>query len=101
MTGVVASIEPNSQASIIVFPENSAKWGYRSRYVRAVQTDARGSFQIAGLPPGEQYLAFATDYLEDGEHLDPEFLTSIRNAAVPFSLEEAGKRTLDLKVVER
>jgi hypothetical protein len=101
VTGVVAAIEPNSPVSIIVFPENSEKWGHRSRYVRAVQTDARGNFRLAGLPPGERYLAFATDYLEEEEHLDPEFLTSIRNLSVPFSLEEAEKRALDLKVVER
>ena len=87
--------------SIVVFPENSEKWGHRSRYVRRVEADARGNFRIVGLPPGEQYLAFATDYLEDGEHLDPEFLTGIRNVAVPFSLDEAEKRTLELKVVER
>ena len=101
VTGVVASSDPIGPASIVVFPENSEKWGYRSRYVRAVQADARGNFRIRSLPPGEQYLAVATDYLEDGEHLDPEFLTSIRNAAVPFSLEEAGTLRLDLKVVER
>jgi hypothetical protein len=101
VTGVVASSDPSSPASIVVFPENSEKWGYRSRYVRAVQADARGNFRIRRLPPGERYLAVATDYLEDGEHLDPEFLTSIRNAAVPFSLEEAGKATLALRVVER
>ena len=84
-----------------MFPENSAKWGHRSRYIRRAEADARGNFRIRGLPPGEQYLAFATDYLDDGEHLDPEFLTGIRNIAVPFSLEDAEKRTLELKAVER
>jgi hypothetical protein len=53
------------------------------------------------LPPGEQYLAFATDYLDGGEHLDPEFLSGIRNLAVPFTLGEGEKRALELKVVER
>jgi hypothetical protein len=54
-----------------------------------------------GLPPGEPYLAVATDYLEDGEHLDPDFLTAIRSAAVAFSLEASEKRTVELRVVER
>ncbi len=101
VAGVATAADPASARSIVVFPENSEKWGHRSRYVRRVDADASGSFRIVGLPPGEQYLAFATDYLEDGEHLDPEFLTGIRNVSVPFSLEEAEKRTLELKVVER
>ena len=101
VAGIVTAADPASARSIVVFPENSEKWGHRSRYVRRVDADASGSFRIVGLPPGEQYLAFATDYLEDGEHLDPEFLTGIRNVSVPFSLEEAEKRTLELKVVER
>jgi hypothetical protein len=69
--------------------------------VRRVEADPNGSFRIRGLPPGEQYLAFATDYLDDGEHLDPEFLTEIRNVAVPFTVDDADQRSLELKVVER
>ena len=101
VTGVVPTIDQTNATVIVVFPENSSKWGYRSRYMRRVEADARGNFRILGLPPGEQYLAFATDYLEEGEHLDPEFLNGIRNVAVPFSLSEAEKRALELKVVER
>lgn len=101
VTGVASPVDLSSPSSIVVFPENSAKWGHRSRYIRRAEADARGNFRIRGLPPGEQYLAFATDYLDDGEHLDPEFLTGIRNIAVPFSLEDAEKRTLELKAVER
>jgi hypothetical protein len=101
VTGVVPTIDQTNATVIVVFPENSAKWGHRSRYVRRAEADARGNFHIVGLPPGEEYLAFATDYLEEGEHLDPEFLNGIRNVAVPFSLLEAEKRALELKVVER
>jgi hypothetical protein len=56
---------------------------------------------VLGLPPGEHYLAFATNYLEDGEHLDPEFLAAVREMAVSFTLDEAEKRTVEVKVVER
>jgi hypothetical protein len=101
VAGVVPTIDQTSPAVIIVFPENSSKWGHRSRYVRRAEADARGNFRIVGLPPGERYLAFATDYLEEGEHRAPEFLTGIWNLAMPFSLAEAERRMLDLKVVER
>jgi hypothetical protein len=77
------------------------KWNSRSRYVRRVDADARGQYFIQGLPPGDRYLAVATDYLEDNEHLDPEFLASVKETAVPFSLAEAEKLTLELKVMER
>ncbi len=104
LTDVSGTVTPIAQAaarSVVVFPANSAKWIPRSRYMRRVEADPSGSFRIRGLPPGEQYFAFATDYLEDGEHLDPEFLTEIRNVAVPFTLDDANTQTLELKVVER
>jgi hypothetical protein len=100
VTGVVSQVV-STPASIVVFPEDTAKWGHRSRYVRRVDSDASGTFRITGLPPGEQYLAVALDYVEDEEHLDPEFLTTIKSAAFPFLLKDAEKRTLNLNVVER
>jgi hypothetical protein len=101
VSGVVTSNDKTGATSVVVFPENSAKWIPRSRYVRRVEADPNGSFRIRGLPPGEQYLAFATNYLDDGEHLDPEFLTEIRNVAVPFTVNDADQLSLELKVVER
>jgi hypothetical protein len=101
VSGVVTPDDATTPREIVVFPEDSTKWGYRSRYVRRVEAEAGGNFLIVGLPPEERYLAFATDYLEDGEHLDPEFLASIRNDAVPFSLDEAETRMLELKTVKR
>jgi len=101
VSGIATAADPTTARSIVVFPANSEKWGHRSRYVRLVDADADGHFAIAGLPPGEQYLAYATDYLDSGEHLDPEFLSAIRNAAVPFTLADSEKRTIELTVVER
>jgi hypothetical protein len=101
VNGTVAPTDKTTPRSVVVFPENSAKWIARSRHIRRIEVEPDGSFRIRGLPPGERYLAFATDYLEDGEHLDPEFLTEIRNIAVPFTLGDTEKRTLDLNVVER
>jgi hypothetical protein len=101
VSGVATAADPTTARSIVVFPENSEKWGHRSRYVRRVDADADGRFAIVGLPSGEQYLAYATDYLDSGEHLDPEFLRTISNAAVPFTLDDGEKRALELTVVER
>jgi len=101
IAGVVPVVDSANPPAIVVFPEDSTKWHGRSRYVRRAHADERGRFLIQGLPPGERYLAVATDYLEEGEHLDPEFLAGVREMAVPFSIAEAEKITLELKVVER
>jgi hypothetical protein len=95
-----AAVRPRS-VSVVVFPEDEAKWTYPSRYVRMAEVDARGRFRVLGLPPRERYLALATDYLEDGEHNDPEFLTRMREVAIRFPLDDGEKRTIDLTVTER
>ena len=101
VNGTVMTRTPTGSVNVVVFPEDATKWAYPSRYVRVAQADARGRFRIAGLPPNEGYLALATDYLEDGEHNDPEFLTRMREVAIRFPLQEAEKRALDLTVTER
>jgi hypothetical protein len=87
--------------NVVIFPEDSAKWTFASRYVRTVRTDAQGAFRISGLPPGERYLAVAVDFLEDGEATDPDFLEQMRTRADGFSLVEAERRSLDLRLIER
>jgi len=101
VTGTVSAEGQPMKADVVVFAADSAKWSYPSRFVRAVSADDNGRFRISGLPPSERYLAVATDYLEDDEHYDPEFLERMRSAAVEFSLNEVENRTLDLKVIER
>jgi len=85
----------------VIFPEDSTKWGPRSRYLRVTQVHADGSFQIVGMPPSERYLADATNYLEDGEHTDPDFLTVVRDMAVPFSLDDGEARRIELRLIPR
>ena len=101
VSGTASPSAPLEKANVVVFAENAAKWTYPSRYVRVTQADERGRFRLTGLPPGETYLAVATDYLEDGEENDAEFLERMREAAVKFQLDEAEKRTLELTVLER
>jgi hypothetical protein len=88
-------------AGVVVFAADASKWSYPSRFVRTASTDETGRFRINGLPPAERYLIVAADYLDDGEHYDPEFLERMRATATEFSLDDAEARTLDLKVVAR
>jgi hypothetical protein len=101
VAGTVSAEGQPVRAEIVVFAADPSKWSYPSRFVRTASADDKGRFQITGLPPAERYLAIAADYLEDGEHYDPEFLERMRETAVQFSLDGAETRALELKVLQR
>lgn len=101
VTGTVTAEGQPVKAEVIVFAADSSKWAYPSRFVRTVSADEKGQFRISGLPPSDRYLAVATDYLEEGEHYDPELLERVRDAATPFLLEDRGSQSLELKVLTR
>jgi hypothetical protein len=96
-----AAADRAARASVVVFPDDSRKWVYQSRFMRTVRADEQGAFLLQGLPPDEDYRAVAVDYLEEGEGSDPEFLERIRSRATPFSLRDAERKALDLRIVER
>ena len=93
------SPDASDAAYVVVFAADSSRWTYPSRFVRSARTDSQGSFRISGLPPHERYLAVAVDYLEEGEGEDPQFLERIRSQAVPFSLSEGERRTIDVRLM--
>jgi hypothetical protein len=85
----------------VIFPEDSTKWTGRSVFVRRTESDAEGRFRVSGIPGGTRYLAVAVTYLDEGEQLDPDFLTSMQPAATPFSLEERDSEDITVRLVER
>lgn len=98
---VMSAGKPAPAGHVVIFAADQAQWGFPSRFLRETTTDAKGRFSITGLPQSNRYLAVAVDYLEDGEHYDPEFLQRMRDMALPFPLGEAEARALDLTLVER
>ena len=99
ITGSGVSASPN--ATVIVFPEDTTKWAYPSRYLRSTRVGERGEFAISGLPPDARYRAIAVDYVAAGEDTDPDFLAAISERATPFSLGDGERQTLSLVLVER
>jgi hypothetical protein len=93
--------EPTRDYTVVIFPEDSARWEFPSRYVRAGRADQQGLFKIRALAPDERYLAVAVDYLEEGEGGDPDFLKEMRDRASKFSLSEGEVKALDLKLIQR
>ena len=101
VTGTVIASGQPVKAEVVVFAADSAKWSYPSRFVGTASADEKGRFRISGLSPSERYLAVAVDYLDDGEHYDPEFLERMRGTAIEFSLDEMESRAVELTVMER
>lgn len=93
--------EPTRDYTVVIFPEDSSKWAYPSRYIRSGRADQDGLFKIRALPPDEPYLALAVDYLEDGEGGDPDFLEQMRDRATRLSLGDGEAKALDLRLVTR
>jgi hypothetical protein len=87
--------------TVVVFPDDPAKWAFPSRFVKTARADQQGQFRIRALPAEDRYLAVAVDYLEDGEGADPQFLEQIKGRATRFTLTDGESKSLDLKVVNR
>jgi hypothetical protein len=88
---------PSKDYTVVLFPQDSERWGWQSRYIGTGRPDQDGRFKVRNLPAGN-YLAIAVDYLEPGEANDPEFLERVRDKAITFSLGDGETKTLDLKL---
>jgi protocatechuate 3,4-dioxygenase beta subunit len=87
--------------TVVVFPDDPAKWAFPSRFVKTARADQQGQFRIKALPAHDRYLAVAVDYLEDGEGGDPQFLEQIKDRATRFALSDGESKAIDLKLVNR
>ena len=90
---------PVSNYAVIVFPDDSARWGFGSRFVSVGQPGQDGRYRITKLPAGFEYLAVAIDYLEEGREQDPDFLSSLRATAKRISISEGQAQTVDLRLI--
>jgi hypothetical protein len=87
--------------TVIVFPDDEARWAAPSRYVRTARPDQQGLFKVRALPAHDRYLAVAVDYLEQGEETDGELLAALKGQAATFRLRSGDTATLNLKLVPR
>jgi hypothetical protein len=89
--------KPLHDATVLVFAANSDKWFESSRSVKAARPDQQGQWRIKGLAPGD-YLGVALEYIEDGSWNDPEYLESLRGAAMKFTVAEGQSQSVALKL---
>jgi hypothetical protein len=59
-----------------------------------------GRFVLTNLPAGD-YLAAAVEYIEPGQHTDPEFIERLALLATSVSVGEGEKKTVTLRLPGR
>jgi Carboxypeptidase regulatory-like domain len=88
---------PTSGLSIIVLPVNREFWNMNSRRIRPATPASDGKFKLAGLPPGEYYMAAVTDY-EYSDLMDASFLEQLTAGAFKITLGEGEKKVQDIRM---
>jgi hypothetical protein len=84
--------------TVVAFPLDSSKWGYRTRFVRAARPDQDGKFLLKGLPLDE-YRVVALEYVEPGEETDPDRLEKWKTIGTRVTLAEAEAKSVTLKLI--
>ncbi len=78
-----------AEGTVILFPEDTARWTDNARSIRTARPDQSGRFEFQLIPAGD-YLLSAVEYVQDGDWFDPEFLQELREHARKISVVEQG-----------
>ena len=89
---------PVRDATVLLFPDDPAKWTTRVRF-KTARLNQSGQFTVTGLPPG-RYLAAAVDVLQSGEERDPQLLERLRPSATSVTLNEGDQKSVTLRITE-
>jgi hypothetical protein len=102
VSGTVRATGSLNGATVVVFPDEPAKWTTTSRFIKTARLTEGGQFTVRGLPPHSRYLAVAVEFIEPGEAQSPDFLQRAKKAAsASFALSAGDQRILDLPLVTR
>ena len=85
---------------VVVFPVDSERWYYRSRYLKQANVGGDGAFVVSGLPPGEYWAVAVDQTLRESappnDPGDPDFLKSLEPFARRVRLSEGQRLTIEL-----
>jgi hypothetical protein len=96
-----ADNQQDTGALVIVFPADRSGWvnyGSRPRRIRSARVMPDGTFEMAGLPPGE-YLAAAVRDEIAGDWQRTDFLEAVAVEATRVRLADGDKQNVSLRVV--
>ena len=95
---------PAAEYAVVVFPTLRDQWGPYSRRLRFVPPSHDGSFRVAGLPPGDYYVA-AVNRLEgtseSGEWQSPDVLSRLVAGAERITIREGESHVATLRLLRR
>ena len=106
ITGSVTDAQGQRQDdyAVVAFATDPDRWYARSRFMAFAKAKRDGTFQLAGLAPGEYYVA-AVDSLQGaegwGEWQDPEFLRGIAPQATRVSIADGQGASVALRLISR
>lgn len=89
-----------AEGTVILFPEEPAKWSEGARLVKTARPDPSGAFEMRLVPAGD-YLIAPVDYVQNGAWDDPEFLRSLQDRATRVTVQEAGGASVTLTLRSR
>jgi hypothetical protein len=90
--------QPVPQYYVGVFPVNQSQWRRGSRWLRVpTRPGTDGRFRMAGLPPGEYFLA-ALSQFDQSEWFTPAFLEQVAPGAIRVTLAKGEKKVQDVKL---
>ena len=89
--------QPETDATVIIFADDRARWTYASRFVRTARPNQDGRYSVRGMPPHDYFVVAVRD-IESGQWQDPDVLESLRDQAARVSLGEGEIKVQDLKV---
>jgi hypothetical protein len=92
--------EPRTIYSVAVFPVDSERWYYRSRFTKLTRARQDGGFGVGGLPPGDYWVVAVDSVLDEGQDGDwqnPDVLKNLTSAARRVTLSEGQRSTIELR----
>jgi hypothetical protein len=103
LSGAIADANgaPDANASIVVFPADTALWRegvINNRRTRLMRATSAATFEFSGLAPGEYHVAaISAGSMTDWQN--PSFLERIVPAATKVTLGSGEEKTVPLKAV--
>jgi hypothetical protein len=87
-----------ADAWVLLFPGDETLWRDRSRLMRAARPEKDGSYRFRMVPAHHDYLLVTALHLEPGQHMDPDFLRSVRDEALRISLADGEKKLQNIRI---
>lgn len=98
-----SSGNPDTRASVMVFPAEASAWldtGSQPRRLRLVRANQDGTYKINGLPAGDYYVIAVDDESAVKSWQDPVYLNGMARAATQVRLTEGNIKTQALSTTK-